>query len=235
MYNAVSELGETTVVAPDSERSGVGHAVTVSTPLQIRKHKLDGRIDGYMVNGTPADCVKIAVNVILGSHAPQLVVSGINLGPNLGVSVIYSGTVSAAAEGTLLGIPGIAISLDASGNPRWDTAVHVARTISARVLRGGLPPFTMLNVNVPNLPLGEVKGIAVARMGRSRFAEIFHRRTAPRGNDYYWLDGDLELLDDADGTDVQAVRDGFVSVTPVGFDLTNHAVMAEIKKWDLRL
>jgi len=234
MYKAVAGLGPATIVAPASEQSGAGHAVTVSTPLKIRKRKLDGGVEGYLVNGTPADCVKIAVSVIC-PNKPQLVVSGINLGPNVGISLVYSGTVSAAAEGTILGIPSLAVSLDAFENPCWDTAAHVARLIANRVLRKGLPAFTMLNVNVPNLPLKKLKGIAVARMGRSRFVEIFHRRTSPRGDDYYWLDGDLELLDDAGGTDIQFLKDGFVSVTPVTFDLTNHAAMDGIKKWDLRL
>lgn len=234
LHNAVADLGAATIVAPATEQSGVGHAITVSNPLKITKRKLDGRCEGYMVNGTPADCVKIAISVLL-KRLPRLVVSGINLGPNVGISVVYSGTVSAAAEGTILGVPSLAISLNTFERPCWDTAAHIARLLAVKILRKGLPPATMLNVNVPNLPLEKVKGIVITRVGRSRFAEVFHRRTMPRGGDYYWLDGKLEVLEDVNGTDIQAVKSGYVSITPVSFDLTNHAAMAEIKKWDLQL
>jgi len=232
LHKAVAGLGAATIVAPATEQSGVGHAITVSNPLKIKKHKLDGGVEGYMVNGTPADCVKIAVSVLL-KRLPRLVVSGINLGPNVGISVVYSGTVSAAAEGTILGIPSMAVSLDTFIDPCWDTAIHVARLLAGKILKKGLPPATMLNVNIPNLPLQKIRGLAVTRVGRSRFAEVFHRRTMPRGGDYYWLDGDLEVLEDANGTDIQAVKNGWVSITPVSFDLTNHSAMAELKKWHL--
>ena len=234
LYNAVADLGEVVVVAPANEQSGTAHAVTVSNPLKIKKQKFQEDFEGYSVTGTPADCVKIAVSVLL-ERKPHLLISGINYGPNVGISVVYSGTVSAAGEGTLLNIPSMAVSLDTFENPRWETAGHVAAKMAGEIIRKGLPPATMLNVNVPNLPLDEVKGLAVTRVGRSRFAEVFHRRTMPRGGDYYWLDGDLEPLEDVKGTDIQAVQKGYVSVTPVSFDLTNHAALAEITKWDLKL
>ncbi|MDO9543324.1 MAG: 5'/3'-nucleotidase SurE, partial [Kiritimatiellia bacterium] len=139
LHQAVADLGEVTIVAPATEQSGVGHAITVSNPLKIKRHKLDGQVEGYMVNGTPADCVKIAVSVLFKS-LPQLVISGINLGPNVGISVVYSGTVSAAAEGTILGIPSMAVSLDTFEHPRWETAAHIARVIAGKILRKGLPP-----------------------------------------------------------------------------------------------
>lgn len=234
LHEAIAGLGEVTVVAPATEQSGAGHAITVSDPIKIRKQKLNGQCEGYAVTGTPADCVKLAASVLF-DQLPQLVISGINFGPNVGISVIYSGTVSAATEGTILGIPSMAVSLAAFEHPCWDTATHIARLLAGQILRKGLPPATLLNVNVPNLPLQDIKGLVVTRVGHSRFAEVFHRRTTPRGDVYYWLDGKLEPLDDLSGTDIQAVRDGYVSVTPVGLDRTNHAVMPELLKWDLKL
>lgn len=232
LRNAVADLGKVTTVAPATEQSGVGHAVTVSNPIKISKQKLAGQYPGYAVAGTPADCVKLAASVLLRQE-PHLLISGINLGPNVGISVIYSGTVSAAAEGTILGIPSMAVSLDTFTNPRWSTAGHIARRLATHVLRNGLPPDTMLNVNIPNLALRKIKGFAVTRMARSRFVEIFHRRTSPRGEVYYWLDGEIETRDDMNGTDIQAVRDGYVALTPICFDLTNHSVMPELKGWNL--
>jgi len=211
LRKAMVGLGEIIVVAPVAEQSGTGHAITTANPLKVKKQKFDGRCEGYMVNGTPADCVKIATSVLL-DRLPQMVVSGINLGPNTGISTIYSGTVAAAAEGAILGVPGMAVSLDTFVNPCWATAIHVARRLAGEILRNGLAHSTMLNVNVPNLPLKKIKGMIVTRVGRSRFAEVFHRRTMPRGGDYYWMDGELEVLEDINGTDIQAVKEGYVSV-----------------------
>jgi 5'-nucleotidase len=246
LHKAVAGLGKTTIVAPAAEQSGVGHAITVSNPLKITKRKFNGRHEGYIVNGTPADCVKIAIGVLF-KRLPRLVISGINLGPNVGISVIYSGTISAAAEGAILGIPSMAVSLATFDNPCWATAAHIARLLAGKILRNGLPPATMLNVNVPNLPLKKIKGLLITRVGRSRFAEVFHRRTMPRGDVYYWMDGELEPLADIKGpgvhrtsrkqsgvrTDIQVLRDGYGSITPLTFDLTNHAVLAELESWDL--
>lgn len=234
LRKALTGLGKVIIAAPATEQSGTGHAITTANPLKVKKQKFDGHCEGYSINGTPADCVKIAASVLL-DRLPQMVVSGINLGPNVGISVIYSGTVAAAAEGAILGVPSMAVSLDTFINPCWDTAAHIVRKLVGAILLNGLPPATMLNVNIPNLPLKKIKGVVVTRVGRSRFAEVFHRRTMPRGGEYYWMDGDLEPLEDVSGTDIQAVKNGFVSVTPITFDLTNHAVLPELKKWDLRL
>ena len=241
LRRALAGLGRLVIVAPAAEQSGTGHAITVANPLKVQKQKLDGRHAGYLVNGTPADCVKIATSVLLG-RLPQMVVSGINYGANVGISVVYSGTVAAAAEGAILEVPSMAVSLDASANPRWDTAAHVARKLAGQLLRKGLPRATMLNVNGPNLPPKKIKGMKLTRVGRSRFAEIFHRRVMPRGGNYYWLDGELEPLQDIGRprpagveTDIEAVRNGFVSVTPISFDLTDRGALAELKSWDLAL
>ena len=232
LYRAVRDLGEIHVVAPDAERSAVGHAITLSDPIKTRKVSRDGAFFGYGVGGTPADCVKLAVCGLL-EHKPDLVISGINLGPNAGISVIYSGTVSAATEGTILGIPSMAISLNTFTDPLWDTAARVARHLVGVVAEKGLPPDTLLNVNVPNIPIDRVQGYAVTRMGQSRFVEIFHRRTDPRGNVYYWMDGELEQLGDTTDTDVEALKKGMVSLTPIWFDLTHHAALAHLRDWRL--
>jgi 5'-nucleotidase len=231
---AVQPLGDVIVVAPATEQSAVGHAITLSDPIKIRKIRCNGQFDGYAVSGTPADCVKLAVTALL-ERPPTLVISGINLGPNTGISVIYSGTVSAATEGTILGIPSLAVSLDAFKEPRWDTAGQIAHRLAQEIGARGLPAGVLLNVNVPNRPLNELKGFAVTRMGQSRFIEIFHQRVTPRGETYYWLDGELQKLGDITGTDFEALAQGYVSITPIGFDLTHHAFLPELKRWDLSL
>ncbi|MBU0678316.1 MAG: 5'/3'-nucleotidase SurE [Verrucomicrobia bacterium] len=232
LYDAVKDLGDVFVVAPSVEQSAVGHAITVFDPIKCKRITKDGAFEGYAVGGTPADCIKLAVTEILDGP-PDLVLSGINLGPNTGISVIYSGTVSAATEGTVLGIPSIAFSLDTFSEPRWDTAAAIARKIVIGSRENGIPDETLLNVNIPNLPLDEIKGCAVTLMGRSRWIEKFHKRNDPRGNHYFWLDGEMEQLDNSEGTDIRAVADGFVSITPIGLDLTRYEAVEELQKWEL--
>lgn len=235
LCDAVQDLGEVDIVAPSGERSAVGHAITLSDPLKVRCVHRNGKLFGYAVSGTPADCVKLAVEGSLLGHKPDLIVSGINLGPNAGISVIYSGTVSAATEGTILGIPSLAISLETFTDPIWETGKRIARHLVSVVIERGLPPQTLLNVNIPNLPFSQLKGYRVTRMGRSRFVEIFHRRTDPRGNLYFWMDGELEQLGDTQGTDVEALKEGWVSLTPIWFDLTHHAALDTLRAWSLEL
>jgi 5'-nucleotidase len=231
LYESVRDLGDVQIVAPAAEQSAVGHAITLANPIKAQKIDKNGQFFGHAVGGTPADCVKLAVHMMTGAP-PDLVISGINLGPNAGISVIYSGTVSAATEGTILGIPSIAVSLNTFKDPLWKSGAHFARKMAMLVLEKGLPPETLLNVNVPNLPLDQIKGVRLTRMGRSRFVEEFDRRTDPRGNVYYWMDGKMELIDlGAKDTDVQALEDGYVSITPIWFDLTHHAVMEKMKNW----
>ena len=234
LHEAVHDLGETHVVAPAAEQSAVGHAITLSNPIKCRPVEKAGKFFGHAVGGTPADCVKLAITDLV-KPPPDLLISGINLGPNAGISVIYSGTVSAATEGTILGIPSMAVSLNSFTEPLWATAARVARDLAQKVLQRGLPPETLLNVNVPNIPFEQIKGYQVTRMGRSRYNEVFHRRTDPRGNVYYWMDGEIELLGDGQGTDIRALEDGYVSLTPIWFDLTHQAVLGDFRKiWDER-
>ncbi len=233
LHHSIAGLGEIHVVAPDAERSAVGHAITIADPLKVEAVERDGQLFGYAVNGTPADCVKLACCALMKDALPDCVISGINLGPNTGISVIYSGTVSAATEAAILGIPGMAISLSTFTEPRWDTAERCARLVIERFLRTPPPPDCLINVNIPNLPFEQIRGFKVTRTGRSRFNERFHRRQDPRGRNYYWLDGDIEVLEDrrdyAENTDLQAVEDGFVSITPIALDHTGYEFMDAVK------
>ncbi len=222
-----------TVVAPDAERSAVGHAITTLTPLRVKEFRRGSQLIGYATSGTPADCVKLAVGAIF-DQPPDLVVSGINLGGNTATSVIYSGTVSAATEARILGIPSIAISLGTLTDPIWTYAASVGRRIAARVIERGLPPKVLLNVNVPNLPRSEIKGVRVTRQGDSAFEEDFTQREDPRRQVYYWLASSYQMVDEDPNTDAWALANGFVSITPITFDLTAHALLDELTAWGWR-
>jgi 5'-nucleotidase len=228
----MSELGDVDVVAPDAEQSAVGHAITTLTPLRVKIFAFEDGGKGHAVNGTPADCVKIAVGAIL-ERPLDLVVSGINLGPNTATNIIYSGTVSAATEARILGIPSIAVSIGAFRDPLWETAAAYARRVAEQVLAHSLPAKVLLNVNVPNLPLEQVKGIKVTRQGDSAYEEKYDVRSDPRGVPYYWAAGHYQMSDVEDGTDALALDQGYVSVTPVSFDLTAYEFLDEVKGWKL--
>ncbi|HEX7127864.1 MAG TPA: 5'/3'-nucleotidase SurE [Thermodesulfobacteriota bacterium] len=226
------KLGEVTVVAPDAERSAVGHAITLSDPLRVKEVREDGELFGYAVNGTPADCVKIAINALL-PEPPELVVSGVNLGANVATDIIYSGTVSAATEGTIMGVPSIAVSLNTFVNPDFQPAARFARLLAQEVHTRGLPQGTLLNVNVPNLPWDQIVGVVVVRQGRSRFVETFHKRIDPRNNTYYWQAGEMVVIEEGEDVDVAALRAGNITVTPIHYDLTNYAELENLKRWNL--
>jgi 5'-nucleotidase len=228
---AMANIGDVSVVAPDAERSAVGHAITTTTPLRVKEVALEGGLVGYAVNGTPADAVKLAVGAIL-KERPDLVVSGINLGPNTATNIIYSGTVSAATEARILGIPSIAISIGAFKDPLWETAAGYAIRVAKQVLARGLPPKVLLNVNVPNLPAADVKGVQVTRQGDSAYEERYDIRTDPRGVPYYWAAGSYRMSDVEEGTDALALDRGYVSITPVCFDLTADDWLDELRSWE---
>ena len=218
LAEALRDLGQVVVVAPDRERSAVSHSLTLHRPLRVEEIG-PGR---YAVDGTPTDCVNLGVNGIL-PRRPALVVSGINKGANLGDDVTYSGTVSAAMEGTLLGLPAFAISLLGRGDFHFDAAARFARRLAAWVLERGLPPDTLLNVNVPAPLDGEpIRGFALTRMGRRRYGDAIIEKVDPRGKKYYWIGGDELAFEEAEGTDFHAVSHGLISVTPIHLDLTNY-------------
>ena len=219
LAEAVGRHGRVVVVAPDREQSAVSHALTLHRPLRIDELG-PGR---YAVDGTPTDCVNLAINGILPVR-PALVVSGINKGANLGDDVTYSGTVSAAMEGTLLGVPSIAVSQVGRGPYDFRVAAAIAGRLVARVLADPLPPDTLLNVNVPQLAAGaHPAGVALTRMGRRRYGDAIVEKLDPRGRKYYWIGGEELSFVEEEGTDFHAVSSGKISVTPIHLDLTNYA------------
>lgn len=233
LAGAMADFGEVYVVAPMDEQSAVGHAITVRDPVRAREWDFAeeaGVTRAWAVTGTPADCVKLAVNQLL-PRRPTLVASGINRGPNTAVNVIYSGTVSAATEGAILGIDAAAFSLCEWEGGHYDTAARVARRVARRVLDKGLPQGTLLNVNVPSRPLAELAGTRVTRQARSRWEESFVARVDPFDQPYYWMAGEFANLDEGDGTDLDAIEEGYVSVTPLQLDLTAHDYLADLRDW----
>lgn len=232
-WTELRKIGQVEVVAPDAERSAVGHAITLLQPLRAKEVVRRNARFGYAINGYPADCVKIAVGAIL-PRAPDLVVSGINLGSNTGTNVIYSGTVSAATEARIIGIPSIAVSLATFTNPNFSYAAKFTRKLAQAVLEHGLPDRTLLNVNVPNVPEEEIKGIMITRQGESRVEEKFEKRTDPRNQTYYWLAGQFRLHEPREDADAVVVTEGYVSVTPVQFDLTADSAIPMLKDWNLQ-
>ena len=234
LYRELSQEDEVIIVSPETEQSAMGHAITLTQPLKVRKVEEEGRFMGYAVNGTPADCVKLAIAVLL-DEPPRLVVSGINLGGNLGICALYSGTVSAATEAMIMGIPSIAVSLDTYENPDFNPAANFTRKLISRVLEMGLPKGVVLNVTVPPVPESEIAGVAVTRQGRSRVVESFDQRVDPRNNTYYWMAGEMRFDEVEEGVDCVMVGKNYISVTPIHFDLTHYSSIEAIKDWKLEL
>lgn len=221
---SLRELGEVVVVAPDRDQSAASHSLSLHRPLRIER--ISESI--YSVDGTPTDCINLAVNGLLKDERPDLIVSGINKAANLGDDITYSGTVSAAIEGTLLKIPSMAISLDAKENFKFETAKHYAQIISKYVLENGLPDDTLLNINVPNLDLGKVKGIKVTKQGKRLYDEAVVEKTDPRGKEYYWIGGNELGYVDIKNSDIVSVIEGYVSVTPIKLDLTDYNYLSRL-------
>jgi 5'-nucleotidase len=226
LYKALKGIGEVTIVAPDSERSAVGHAITLSDPLRVKP--IEKNI--YSTTGTPADCVKLAVRAIL-KQKPDIVISGINLGPNTGYSVLYSGTVSGATEGVILGIPSIAVSLGTFTDPDYSVAAQYAKKIALKVLKEGLPQGTLLNVNVPAIPAKKIKGVKITRQSKTSVIEKFDKRIDPRKHIYYWLAGEVIDLQGEQGSDIDAINNGYISITPLHCDMTEYGMMEQFKGW----
>lgn len=222
----LSELADITVVAPEQDRSGASNSLTLDRPLMLKKA---GNGFNY-VNGTPTDCVHLAVTGMLDT-LPDMVVSGINLGANMGDDTIYSGTVAAATEGYLLGIPAVAISLDSRSTDNLPTAAMVARDVIVRCLEKPFPEPVLLNVNVPDLPLVELKGIVTTRLGKRHKAEPVVRMKTPRNETCYWIGAAGAAQDAGEGTDFFAVANGFASITPLQIDLTHVRQMLDVERW----
>jgi 5'-nucleotidase len=231
LYEALNGLGRITVVAPDVEQSAVGHAITLTDPLRVKKISRGGKFFGYATTGTPADCVKLAIRSIMRKK-PDLVVSGINLGPNVGYSVLYSGTVSGATEGAILGIPSFAVSLDTYNNPDFSYAGKFARKLAGVVYQHkSLPKGTLLNVNIPAITEKRIKGVRVVKQSGNAIEERFDKREDPRNRTYYWLTGELVKSDGSDEADIETVRKNYVAITPIHCDMTDYGFIDELKTW----
>ena len=233
LYKSLKNLGQITVVAPLIEKSAVGHAITISDPLRVVEVERDGTFFGFAINGTPADCVKLGVQCIV-ENKPDIVVSGINLGPNTATNIIYSGTVSAAAEAIIMGIPAMAVSLTSFTSHEFTYAGKIANQLTQEILKNGLPEETLLNVNVPAVPEKEINDIIVTRQGKGRYQEAFDKRIDPNNRTYYWLTGKKMLLDKDKDVDDLAVMHNNVSITPIHYDLTNYKFLEDLNKWNLK-
>lgn len=219
------------VVAPDRERSATGHSLTLHRPLRIEEENhLPGVKAAYSTDGTPSDCVKIAVGAIMDKK-PEIVISGINHGPNMGADVMYSGTVSAAMEGAIFNIPSIAISLANYKPEDFSACTHIIKLLISQISKVKFPDRTLLNVNIPSLPLPQITGLAVTELGIRPYNDYFEKRVDPRGKTYYWLAGEAMEEQELPGTDVYAVRNNQVSITPVTIHMTNNKMLPELKEW----
>ncbi|WP_431133929.1 5'/3'-nucleotidase SurE [Psychroserpens mesophilus] len=232
LIDVMNTLGDVVVVAPDSPQSGMGHAITINSTLHVEKVSIDeGPQEEYSCSGTPVDCVKFAVKQLLGRR-PDLCVSGINHGSNSSINVIYSGTMSAAIEAGVEGIPAIGFSLcDYKWSANFDACMTYVKTIAKNVLEHGLDSGTILNVNFPNLDKKEIKGIKICRQAKANWQEEFDKRTNPQGREYYWLTGKFVNLDQGKDTDEWALANGYVSVVPVQYDLTAHHSIQQLNTW----
>jgi 5'-nucleotidase len=232
----MKEIGDVVVVAPDSPQSGMGHAITIDNTLYIKKVTVDlkdGAMAEYSCSGTPADCVKLGLRELL-DRKPDLCVSGINHGSNSSINVIYSGTMSAAIEAGIEGIPAIGFSLcDYGWNANFEPAKKAIQQIVRQAIDQGIPKGVVLNVNIPKTDTGTPKGIKVCRQARANWKEKFDKRTNPNGKEYYWLTGEFELLDNGEDTDEFALSKGFISVVPTQFDLTAYHAIQQLNTWKL--
>jgi 5'/3'-nucleotidase len=227
LAKALSAVGDVWVVAPDRERTAVAHAVTLHKPLRVQQ--MGTRI--YAVNGTPVDCVNLAILKFM-PKPPALVVSGINKGVNLGDDVMYSGTVSAAVEGTILGIPSMAVSQEGQERFRFEVGAHYAVRIARLVLARGLPDETLVNVNVPDRPLSSVRGVRVTCLSRRRFANPIIEKVDPRGRSYYWIAGTRVSWSRSKDADHEALEEGLVSLTPIHLDTTHYGALDQFRLWE---
>ena len=227
LANAMRKLGTVCVVAPEREQGAVGHSITLHKPLRLSRLEKDV----YAVNGTPSDCVVLAVTQLLRT-LPALVVSGINRGVNLGDDVTYSGTVSAALEGTLLGVPSLAISQEGTQTFKFRTAAYYAYRIAKTVLERGLPEETFLNVNIPDRLRASIMGVQMTSLSRRRFDSPVVEKVDPRGRKYYWIAGTRVSWERHTHSDYEAVRQGKVSITPVHIDLTHYQALERLRSWE---
>lgn len=227
----IKKFANVIVAAPHTQQSAVGHSITMSSPIRVREELIFRDFYGYAVEGTPADSVKLAVHTLLKDRKIDLLISGINQGANTAINTIYSGTVSAATEGTILGIPSIAISLTSYTYNDFSVAAKFASRIAKVVIKNGLPKGTLLNINVPAIK--KIKGVKITKQGKSSWDDTYEIRTDPGNRKYYWLTGSMLKIDKTTEFDVKAVDEGYISVTPIHYDLTDYKMYEEMRKWKI--
>ena len=230
LVEVVKQLGDVVVIAPNSPQSGKGHAITIHDPLRLHKVDVFEGIEAYECSGTPVDCVKLAKSVVLKDRPIDLCVSGINHGSNASINIIYSGTMSAAMEASLEGIDSIGFSLlDFSFDADFEASKTIAKKVVSFILENGMQNGNLLNVNIPRLPLKEIKGIKICKQAEARWTEEFAEAIDPRGEKYYWLTGKFDNTGDDENTDIWALQNGYVSIVPSSHDLTNYEAIDELK------
>lgn len=233
LINAVKNLGKILIVAPDSPQSGMGHAISVNKPIRCYKTNFFDSVEAYCCTGTPVDCIKMGL-YLLKEKKPDLILSGINHGSNVSTNILYSGTMSAAVEGALSGIPSVGYSLtDYSEDADFQYSEKIVQTIAKKVIKEGLKKGTCLNVNIPNVKENQVKGIKVCRQGRAFWDDTFDHRKDPLGKDYYWLTGSFSSKEQALDTDINYLENNYVTIVPTQFDMTCHDSVDELKNWEL--
>lgn len=232
LAEGLKEIADVIVVAPHDEQSAVGHGITMKIPLRVSRYFKNGTFFGYAVEGTPADCVKMGIRNIIG-ESPDLVISGINHGSNTAINIIYSGTVSAAREAAIMDVPAIAISVTSHDARDFSYASKVAKMLALKVAEHGLPNGTLLNVNIPNVSEDDIAGILVTKQSKAKWDDIYEKRIDPYGKEYYWLTGKLVEIEAELDTDQRAIKNNFVSVTPIHFDLTDYETFKKMKSWDI--
>lgn len=232
LTKSLEKIANVLVVAPETERSAVGHAITLSDPLRVTKIERDNLFFGYAVNGTPADCVKLALKC-LADKPIDIVVSGINMGPNTATNIMYSGTVSAAAEAVIMGVPGLAVSLTSFDVQEFEYSCSLAQQLVKKIIAHGLPDGTLLNVNVPALKPDQIEDIIITRQGKGRYEESFDKRIDPNNRTYYWMTGKRMNLDHEDDVDDVVIRKNRVSITPIRYDLTDMNMLQKLSEWEI--
>jgi len=230
LYEALTPQHDVTVVAPETEQSAVGHAITFLNPLRVKSVQRNGHFFGYALDGTPADCVKIAIAELI-KPPPDVVVSGINKGANVGVNVIYSGTVSAATEAAVMGVPSIAVSIDSFKTTDFSAVFRFMPDLLNFVDQQGLPAGVSLNVNVPAVPAEKIRGVRITHQGKMKYVESYDRRIDPRNNVYYWLCNSAPITDADPFADSSALSANYISITPIHYDLTHYRMFDTLKKW----
>ncbi len=233
LASEIKKFADIIVIAPHTQQSAVGHSITMSDPIRARKVYHGKKFFGYAVEGTPADSVKLAVHTLLKNKKIDLLISGINQGANTAINIIYSGTVSAATEGTILGLPSFAISLTSYTEKNFKPAAKFAAKLAKIIIKKGLPKGVLLNVNVPAIPENKIKGALVTKQGKSSWDDTFEKRIDPANREYFWLTGSMYKIDESKEYDVKAVDEGYISVTPIHYDLTDFEFFEKMKNWKL--